>query len=650
MRIIKFSENPTIDFAAEELTKYLGEILQPAQEIAICSGNTVKDDKVPSIQLGILDQLAGLKNSTIEDLKNVPDEEFDDAIYIKVEAGNGVIVGINPRSVLLAVYRFLSDVGCNWVRPGINGESIPKLGIKDLNSSVAEKPSYRHRGICIEGANSYENIKDIIDWAPKVGFNSYFFQFREAFTFFDRYYSHMNNPTKQPESFTVEQAREYVAMAGKELEKRGMIHHAVGHGWTCEPFGIPGLEWKAQDVELSDDIKNILAEVDGKRELWKGVALNTNLCYSNDNVRKIVTEAIAEYLIEHPQVDLLHFWLADGTNNQCECDNCQVAIPSDFYVMMLNELDELLTEKKIERKIVFLIYVDLLWPPQQLEINNPDRFTMMYAPITRTYRSTFATDKDIPAIPSFERNKCKFPNSVEENLSFLKAWQAKFEGDSFDFDYHYMWAHYSDPGYQNISQILHKDLQNLRNIGLNGFVSCQTQRAFFPTGIGMHVMGRTLWNRELPFEAIQEEYFRGAFGEDSLLVSEYLSSLSDLFQDLQDLVQDNAAIQDSDSIEEVSKTAQSVISLIKDFAPIIDRNLRTIDKCIRNSWRYLEIHKEICIRLAKIYEANAKEDKARAEELWNEIKTLVQEKEDELQTVLDVYLFVSTIERTLMQQ
>ncbi len=312
--------------------------------------------------------------------------------------------------------------------------------------------------------------------------------------------------------------------------------------------------------------------------------------------------------------------------------------------MMLNELDELLTEKKIERKIVFLIYVDLLWPPQQLEINNPDRFTMMYAPITRTYRSTFATDKDIPEIPPFKRNKCKFPNSVEENLSFLKAWQAKFEGDSFDFDYHYMWAHYSDPGYQNISQILHKDLQNLRNIGLNGFVSCQTQRAFFPTGIGMHVMGRTLWNRELPFEAIQEEYFRGAFGGDSLLASEYLSSLSDLFQDLQDLVQD------SDAIEEVSKTAQSIISLVKDFAPIIDRNLRTVDKCIRNSWRYLEIHKEICIRLAKIYEANAKEDKAKSEELWNEIKTLVQEKEDELQTVLDVYLFVSTIERTLMQQ
>ncbi|NLC44984.1 MAG: DUF4838 domain-containing protein, partial [Clostridiales bacterium] len=290
-----------------------------------------------------------------------------------------------------------------------------------------------------------------------------------------------------------------------------------------------------------------------------------------------------------------------------------------------------------------LIYVDLLWPPQQLEINNPDRFTMMYAPITRTYRSTFATDKDIPAIPPFERNRCKFPNSVEGNLSFLKAWQAKFEGDSFDFDYHYMWAHYSDPGYQNIAQILHKDLQNLRNIGLNGFVSCQTQRAFFPSGLGMHVMGRTLWNRGLDFESIQEEYFRGAFGEDGLLASAYLSKLSELFQVIQDFKQDEA------TIEETEKTTQAIISVIKDFAPIIERNMGISDKCIQNSWRYLEIHQQICIRLAMIYEANMKEEKTKAIELWDEIKTMVQEKEDELQTVLDVYLFISTLERTLMQ-
>ena len=48
-------------------------------------------------------------------------------------------------------------------------------------------------------------------------------------------------------------------MGAKGLEKRGMLHHAVGHGWTCEPFGIPGLEWKAEETEISDDIRIMLA-------------------------------------------------------------------------------------------------------------------------------------------------------------------------------------------------------------------------------------------------------------------------------------------------------------------------------------------------------------------------------------------------------
>ncbi|NLB40991.1 MAG: hypothetical protein GX815_01780, partial [Clostridiales bacterium] len=151
----------------------------------------------------------------------------------------------------------------------------------------------------------------------------------------------------------------------------------------------------------------------------------------------------------------------------------------------------------------------------------------------------------------------------------------------------------------------------------------------------------TLWNRELNFETIQKEYFQGAFGEDSSLVSAYLSKLSELFRILQDLKQDEA------TIDEFEKTTQQIISLIKDFAPIIEKSMDDNDKCIRNSWCYLEIHQQICIRLAKIYEAISKDEKSNATKLWDEIKALVQEKEDELQTVLDVYLFISTLERVI---
>ena len=82
-----------------------------------------------------------------------------------------------------------------------------------------------------------------------------------------------------------------------------------------------------------------------------------NLCYSNPKVREIITDEIVDYLKNHPWINALHFWLADGSNNNCECDECKKALPSDFYVKMLNELDAKLSAADLSTKIVFLIYV-----------------------------------------------------------------------------------------------------------------------------------------------------------------------------------------------------------------------------------------------------------------------------------------------------
>ena len=94
---------------------------------------------------------------------------------------------------------------------------------------------------------------------------------------------------------------------------------------------------------------------------------------------------MVEYCKNHPSVDYLHFWLADEALNQCECEKCAEKRPSDYYVDMLNMLDEKLSLAGIDTKIVFLIYVDLLFAPEKEKIKNPDRFTLMFAPINRWY-------------------------------------------------------------------------------------------------------------------------------------------------------------------------------------------------------------------------------------------------------------------------
>ena len=127
------------------------------------------------------------------------------------------------------------------------------------------------------------------------------------------------------------------------------------------------------------------------------------------------------------------------------------------------------------------------------------------------------------------RNKLVMPKKVSENIVHLSRWQKQFAGDSFDFDYHLMWDHVLDPGYYKCAAILHKDMANLDKIGLNGMVSCQVQRVFFPTGLPMYAMAKALWDKTSEFEAVAGEYFLAAFGAEAEAVSLYLRTLSEMF-------------------------------------------------------------------------------------------------------------------------
>ncbi len=613
------ADDPTVKFASEELKAYLTRM----------TGGKIGNG-TQGIRLGLISDFPNVESMS------VPDPWADDGIHIDVRDGEGVIAGVNPRSVLISAYRYLTELGCRWVRPGADGEYVPRIrSLRDVR--VRETPSYRHRGICIEGAVSREHVTDIIDWAPKLGFNAYFVQFREGHTFFDRWYSHESNPYLDGKHFTVEEARAHTDAAVAAIKKRDMLYHAVGHGWTCEPFGIGGLGWEQSQDNLPEETLKYLAMVNGKRELWGGIALNTNLCYGNPEARRIVVEEIARYAGEHPEIDIMHFWLADGSNNNCECELCRDTRPSDFYVMMLNDLDRLLTARGLPTRIVFLIYVDLLWPPLVEKIANPDRFLLMFAPITRTYSKSFAVGGRLPDLPSFERNKLRFPRSVEENVAFLRAWQQDFQGDSFDFDYHIMWDHFKDPGYTANAAVLSQDIRGLSGIGINGFMSCQVQRAFFPTGLPTTVMGRSLWNSSLSYESIASDYFESAYGPDGALVRRYLERLSELFDPVY-LRGEKEAVS-----EKSAERFAEIPAVAEGFRPVIERNLCTKDPCWAKSWEYMRHHAAVSIPLARACEARARGDRASAAEEWGQCKRYVQEDEMALHQVLDVQFFVSVL-------
>ncbi len=101
-KIYKKSEHTVVDFAAEELKKYLRMMMPEAGNISIS-----RTEKMPSdgYVLGLMQDL-GL------DTSEARDTELDDIIHIDTTDRGGVIAGSNPRSVLLATYRFLQENGC----------------------------------------------------------------------------------------------------------------------------------------------------------------------------------------------------------------------------------------------------------------------------------------------------------------------------------------------------------------------------------------------------------------------------------------------------------------------------------------------------------------------------------------------------------
>ena len=565
----------------------------------------------------------------------VEDAELDDAIRIEVKAGAGFITGSNARSVLIAVYRFFRETGCVFVRPGREGEYVPQLDSLKLAVTLNEKAAYRHRGICLEGSNSYENVVDMIDLAPKLGFNEYFTQlFRPAFAF-TRWYAHSENPALLPTPVSNVTIDSFVRDYSEELERRGLIHHRIGHGWASKLLGIISGAWHEpnRDEEVMPDRQGLIAQINGKRVLFKGSGIDTNLCYSNPKVKEMLAEEVVSYAQANPKLRYLHFWLADQPNNQCECNECKGKRPADQYVDILNCIDEKLTEAGLTVRIVFLIYLDLLWEPVASRLSHPDRFVLMYAPIRRSYSIPMAEDSQRQARP-FVRNGFVLPTSAGSTLPYLKAWQKLFAGDSFIFDYPYMWDYLNDPGTLMCIQNMVKDVENLRSLGLNGMMSCQNQRVFMPNGLAMNAMGAALWSGRIDCDALAKAYCHAAYGEDGDRVLDYLNQL--------DFAPE--AIRGEEPLRNHLQAYRAIPSRIHAFAPVIQKNLSIPSALHRRSWECLAFHTELCERLAHLLSAYAQGNGDEAATKWREIRQFVCENESRFQKEFDVFEFLNVWE------
>jgi hypothetical protein len=555
---------------------------------------------------------------------------------VDVRNGAGVIAGSNDRAILIAVYRFLHALGCRWVRPGAQGEYVPRRDLARASATVRHTASYRHRVICIEGAVSVENVVDVIDWAPKVGFSGYFMQFPDGEAFFSRWYSRTGSEGAEPEPFSREAARAFTIRIEAEIRRRSLQYHAVGHGWTCRALGLDVSHWNPVYLPLDENERGMLAEVGGVRAMRWDRPMITSLCFSRADVRRRMVGVIVEHALAHPEVDLLHVWLDDGGQNKCECPRCRKKILSDWYVDLLQELDAALTQAKSPMRIVFIGYSDLLWAPlagaKQLD---PRRFSFVYANSRRSYGEALPDPATLqPAVPELVLNKSKVENTPEEFLGFLKEWQKFFGGDSMLFEYFLTIGRQTLDQFA-LSRVIHSDIRSLRAYGFNGLISCQIQRAFFPVGLSMYTMGQTLWDSAVEMEDLADEYFHAAFGPDSALVKEFLKVSA---EQLNRVAKFEGTLQ---ILPGAHIPLTKLDMLIREFRKVVASNTQATDPCHAQSFLLMTWYLRIVERLLGLYRVMLHGTAKAAVAEWRQMREFVTANEPHYQTVFDVWNFVS---------
>lgn len=618
-------EKRTVIFAAEEIKKYLSQLTDDSIMLIDCYNDFTGVEKdFLSVGVGLSDEILP-----------VEDKDINDSIFVDVEGKTGVITGVNSRSVLLAAYKYLKELGFKFVRPGKDGEYPPE-SLSNKRITVCEKASLNHRAVGLEGADFYENTVDYIDWLPKLGMNAFFIEFFIPMVFYKRWFEISPNPNTPKTHLEEDDVMGATRMFFDEMEKRGLLNHLIGHGWTARSFGVSANTWEPNDNDdVPEDVRQHLALLNGERKYHMNIPIATQCCYYNDETRKRFVDYVVSYCREQDYVEVLHIWLADATNNYCECEKCIDHTASDGYVKLLNDIDSEFTRLGMKTRIGAVVYDDTLWTPVAEKINNPSRFILTFGPISRSYSESYdARNKGV--IKEYVRNNNKFPKKTADLMAHIVKWREETGCEVMLYDYHYQWDCYKAFGYYESAKRICEDIKELKNFDIHSFMSCQPCRSFFPTAFGQHIMAAALWDDSIDFEKTAASVLSDEFGKDWKKVADFLEELTQLM--LPKVIRREEPVVGEENAVSFKKAYALADNFLK---TNLSGDITYENEVIKTSWENLVPYCELIKLLMECYitlaEDNYKEETLKA------IEEHVFEHEWNLRYVFDTYEFLKVV-------
>lgn len=271
---IELPSNATIaeQFAVYELQRYLKEMCGAAPGLK--GRDEISDGLV--IKVG---------RAVPESYREKVQQSGEDSFLISVDdQSNLYFAGNNDRGTLYAIYEFLQLQGCSWTTPGAIGETVPKR--KSILLPSAEKisrPAFRVRGFMFyllqfrsDGGWEFYSYDELFDWALRNRYNA-------------------------------------VWAAGNHTldmmpHRGGSILQTLNHSW--HNF-------------LLDEHPEWFPLVDGKRLKTHTSGRPNQLCVSNPELRRYVTDYIIQFFRKNPNYQTFGLSPEDEPCYWCECQECR---------------------------------------------------------------------------------------------------------------------------------------------------------------------------------------------------------------------------------------------------------------------------------------------------------------------------------------
>jgi len=416
---------------------------------------------------------------------------------------NGPVIelsGGSDRAVLYAVYDLLSRLGCRWIAPDFSfykggAEYIPKKNVLyyDGSKPVVAHPSFTYRKLDVEEGQTHtvENLRQMIDWMPKLRFNV------------------LMVPLDYQGTGRVKWDNWRDALI-PELKKRDLLTEVGGHGY--QNFLNAGME------------RGMLFKLHPE---WFGENKNCQpdpapyMVFNIENTGALhyLVNQVVRYLRERPEINIFDFWPPDGAHWADCADWLSKGTPQERQASLLNALDSALRKQGLHVKLEIIAYDKTILPPQSVALNN--RVLVDICPINQNFETQIYDH---------------VAKANEDYVEAINSWRQQFGGDIGLYTYFRKYAWKSLPNV--MPHYIQHDMQWYARIPVQGITTYAEPGDWYTYELNHFVFGQLAWNVQANVDSLTNIYCSTRYGVAA-------KTIAGTYADLEQLVRKFGSIRNS---------------------------------------------------------------------------------------------------------